>query len=145
MIDLVHGRVQSRDGPNTPARTRCGGRRRGSSSSSGGWDRGVTSISRCAAAREKCREKFIGISSKVIDFRRVDGGEVTFVAKFVVVIALGPRDVGRVVACRDRFQVLFIVEARKHVVVVNHGACAVLNLERGHAVLGGQFLDSSND
>jgi len=109
VVDLVHGRVQTRDGPDTPARTRCGGRSRGGSSSGGGWDRGVTSISRCAAAREKSREKFIGISSEVIDFRRVDGGKVTFVAKFVVVITLGPRDAGRVVAGRDRFQVLFIV------------------------------------
>jgi len=78
-------------------------------SSGGGWDRGVTSISRCSAAREKSREKFIGISSEIIMFRRVNGGEGTFVVKFVVVIVLGPRDIGRAVACRDRFQVPFII------------------------------------
>ena len=141
---LVVRRGESSDGAGTPARTCCDGRRR-RGASGGSWDRSITSIGRGSAVWEASREEIVGIGPKVVKFRRSDWSVVALVVELSVVGALWSRNTGGVVASSDWLGVCLAVQSGKHVIVVDHGSRVVLNLERGHAILGSQFLDSSDD
>jgi len=103
---------------------------------SGSWDRSITSISRGSAAREASRKEIIGVGLEIIKFRQSDWSIVALVAQFMVLRALGPRNIGRIVASSNWLGVFLVIYSGKHVVGVDHGSHTVLNLERCHAILG---------
>jgi len=113
--------------------------------SRGSWNRSITSISRCAAAGETNRKEINGAGPKIVEFGQSDGSTVAVVAKLIVVRALGPRNAVGIVATGDWLDVFLVIYSRKHVVVANHSARAVLNLERRHAILSSEFFDCSDN